>query len=78
MSDFAHYETPTNTSQLVGFIANPNPQIRMLAAEGLIPYSVSQPAIFKTENLLPVKNLTLLTQDHPVRSHAPCDSERPL
>lgn len=39
----------------------------MLAVEGLVPYSVSQPAIFKTENLLPVKNLTLLTQDHPVR-----------
>jgi hypothetical protein len=78
MPKSAHHETPTNISQLVGFIASPNPQIRMLAAEGLIPYSVSQPAIFKTENLLPVKNLTLLTQDHPVRPHAPDDSERTL
>ncbi|KAH7353766.1 HGH1 protein [Plectosphaerella cucumerina] len=62
---------PTELEELVGFIASPNPQIRMLAAEGLIPYSVSQPAIFKTENLLPVKNLTLLTQDHPkIAEHA--------
>ncbi|KAM0328223.1 hypothetical protein ACHAQA_005632 [Verticillium albo-atrum] len=62
---------PTELEELVGFIAHNNPQIRLLAVENLIPYSTSQPAIFKTENLLPVKNLTLLTQDHPkIAEHA--------
>lgn len=52
--------------QLVGFIANPNPQIRLLATENLVPYSTSQPSIFKVDNLQPVKNLKLLVKDHPV------------
>lgn len=62
---------PTELEELVGFIASPNPQIRLVACENLIPFSTAQPAIFKTENLLPVKNLTLLTQDHPkIAEHA--------
>jgi hypothetical protein len=54
--------------QLVGFIAHPNPQIRQVAVENLVPYSLAEPAIFKTENLKPVKNLTILIKDHPVSS----------
>ncbi|KAL9942626.1 hypothetical protein D7B24_004524 [Verticillium nonalfalfae] len=62
---------PTELEELVGFIASASPQIRLLAVENLIPYSTTHPAIFKTENLLPVKNLTLLTQDHPkIAEHA--------
>jgi hypothetical protein len=52
----------------VGFIAHPNPQIRKLATENLVPYSTEQPAIFKTEELLPVKHLKFLIRDHPVRT----------
>jgi hypothetical protein len=51
----------------VGFIANGNPQIRLVALENLIPYSLSQPSIFKAEDMKPVKNLTILLQDHSVR-----------
>jgi hypothetical protein len=51
----------------VGFIAHPNPQIRKLATENLVPYSTEQPSIFKTEELLPVKHLKFLIRDHPVR-----------
>ncbi|ROT40686.1 DUF383-domain-containing protein [Sodiomyces alkalinus F11] len=62
---------PTELEDLVGFIAHPNPQIRKLAVENLVPYSTAQPSIFKTEDLLPVKNLALLMQDHPqIAEHA--------
>jgi hypothetical protein len=50
----------------VGFVAHPNPQIRQVAVENLVPYSTAEPDVFKTENLKPVKNLTLLIRDHPV------------
>lgn len=50
----------------MGFIAHPNPQIRQVAVENLVPYSTAEPAIFKTEDLKPVKNLTILIKDHPV------------
>ncbi|ETS82628.1 hypothetical protein PFICI_04504 [Pestalotiopsis fici W106-1] len=56
---------PTELEELVGFIANPNPQIRLLATENLVPYSTSQPSIFKVDNSQPVKNLKLLVKDHP-------------
>jgi len=43
------------------------------AAENLVGYSSSQPAIFKTAQLTPIKDLKLLVKDHPVggppRSH---------
>jgi hypothetical protein len=39
---------------------------RMVAVENLVPYSLSQPAIFKTDGLLPVKHLKLLVRDYPV------------
>ncbi|KAG5950049.1 hypothetical protein E4U53_005520, partial [Claviceps sorghi] len=50
---------------LVGFIAHANPQIRLAATENLVPYSISEPAIFKTESLKPIKHLKLLIRDHP-------------
>jgi len=36
------------------------------AVENLVPYSVSQPAIFKTNQLLPIKDLKLLVRDYKV------------
>ncbi|KAK4165878.1 hypothetical protein QBC43DRAFT_314435 [Cladorrhinum sp. PSN259] len=56
---------PTELEELVGFIAHPNPQIRSVAIEHLVPYSLSQPSIFKTEDLLPVKHLKFLVKDIP-------------
>ncbi|KAK4197234.1 hypothetical protein QBC40DRAFT_285894 [Triangularia verruculosa] len=62
---------PTELEELVGFIAHPNPQIRLVAIENLLPYSVSDPSIFKTENLTPVKHLKFLVRDHPkIAEHA--------
>ncbi|KAI0098516.1 hypothetical protein GGR51DRAFT_538016 [Nemania sp. FL0031] len=56
---------PTELEELVGLIIDPNPQVRLLAAEHLVPYSISQPNIFKSENLKPVHNLKLLIKDLP-------------
>ncbi|KAI8965757.1 DUF383-domain-containing protein [Daldinia sp. FL1419] len=56
---------PTELEELVGFIADPKPEIRALATEHLVPYSTSQPNIFKADNSKPVKNLKLLIKDHP-------------
>jgi len=50
----------------VGFIAHGNPQIRQVALENLVPYSTTQPSLFKADQLLPVKNLKVLVRDHPV------------
>ncbi|KAI0876249.1 hypothetical protein GGS24DRAFT_241692 [Hypoxylon argillaceum] len=55
----------TELDELVGLIVDPNPQVRLLAAEHLVPYSISQPNIFKSENLKPVHNLKLLIKDLP-------------
>jgi hypothetical protein len=38
------------------------------AVENLVPYSLSQPSIFKTNQLLPIKDLKLLVRDYKVRS----------
>ncbi|KAI5917733.1 hypothetical protein F4810DRAFT_704709 [Camillea tinctor] len=56
---------PTELEELVGLVADPKPEVRVLAAEHLVPYSTSQPAIFKTDNLKPIKNLKILIRDHP-------------
>ncbi|KAI5866630.1 DUF383-domain-containing protein [Durotheca rogersii] len=56
---------PTELEELVGFITDPKPEIRALATEHLVPYSASQPAIFKAEKLKPINNLKLLIKDHP-------------
>jgi hypothetical protein len=52
--------------QLVEFIHHGNTPIRQLAVESLVPYSLSQPAIFKTNQLLPVRDLKLLVRDYAV------------
>ncbi|KAI1811745.1 hypothetical protein GGS20DRAFT_561613 [Poronia punctata] len=56
---------PTELEELVGLVADRNPQVRIIAAEHLVPYSISQPGIFKTEDLQPVQNLKLLIKDVP-------------
>ncbi|KAK8127494.1 hypothetical protein PG984_008602 [Apiospora sp. TS-2023a] len=56
---------PTELEDLVGFIANPSQQIRLVAIENLVPYSTSQPDIFKADKFVPIKNLKLLVKDHP-------------
>ncbi|KAI1431449.1 hypothetical protein GGR50DRAFT_679383 [Xylaria sp. CBS 124048] len=56
---------PTELEELVGLITDRNPQVRILAAEHLVPFSISQPSIFKSENLKPVHNLKLLIKDYP-------------
>ncbi|KAK8118921.1 DNA-binding protein hgh1 [Apiospora kogelbergensis] len=56
---------PTELEELVGFIANPSQQIRLVAIENLVPYSLSQPDIFKADKFVPIKNLKLLVKDHP-------------
>ncbi|KAG6006351.1 hypothetical protein E4U43_000449, partial [Claviceps pusilla] len=56
---------PTELEELVGFIAHANPQIRLTATEHLVPYSTAEPAIFKTDDLKPIKHLKLLVRDHP-------------
>ncbi|KAG6009410.1 hypothetical protein E4U54_008559, partial [Claviceps lovelessii] len=56
---------PTELEELVGFIAHANPQIRLAATENLVPYSTAEPAIFKTDDLKPIKHLKLLVRDHP-------------
>ncbi|RFU34046.1 hypothetical protein B7463_g2317, partial [Scytalidium lignicola] len=55
---------PTELEELVDFISHGNTQIRQLAVENLVPYSTSQPAIFKTNQLLPIKDLKLLVRDY--------------
>ncbi|KAJ8121360.1 hypothetical protein ONZ43_g2167 [Nemania bipapillata] len=57
---------PTELEELVGLIIDRNPQVRLLAAEHLVPYSISQPNIFKSDNLTPVHNLKLLIKDLPI------------
>ncbi|KAL6809456.1 hypothetical protein GGI42DRAFT_240987 [Trichoderma sp. SZMC 28013] len=54
---------PTELEELVGFIAHPNPQIRAVAIENLVPFSESEPSIFKIEQLKPVKHLKFLVRD---------------
>ncbi|KAH8802725.1 DNA-binding protein-like protein HGH1 [Xylogone sp. PMI_703] len=55
---------PTELEELVDFISHGNTQIRQLAVENLVPYSTAQPAIFKTNQLLPIKDLKLLVRDY--------------
>jgi hypothetical protein len=53
-------------AQLVEFIHHGNTPIRQLAVENLVPYSLSQPSIFKVNQLLPVQDLKLLVRDYAV------------
>ncbi|KAH8163889.1 hypothetical protein CIB48_g4347 [Xylaria polymorpha] len=56
---------PTELEELVGLVVDRNPQVRVIAAEHLVPYSISQPNIFKADNLKPIHNLKLLIKDLP-------------
>ncbi|TVY80559.1 Protein HGH1-like protein [Lachnellula suecica] len=55
---------PTELEELVDFVSHGNTQVRQLAVENLVPFSLSQPAIFKTNELLPIKDLKLLVRDY--------------
>lgn len=52
--------------KLIGFVSHPNAQLRLAAIEAAVPYSLSDPAVFKANDLLPVRNLKVLLRDHPV------------
>ncbi|PBP28519.1 DNA-binding protein HGH1, partial [Diplocarpon rosae] len=68
---------PTELEELVEFVSHGNTQVRQLAVENLVPYSATQPAIFKTNELLPVKDLKLLVRDYEVRSSREVMKARP-
>ncbi|KAL8986570.1 MAG: hypothetical protein Q9177_004154, partial [Variospora cf. flavescens] len=55
---------PTELEELVGFLHHGNTQIRQIAAENLVPYSKTQPSIFKNGQLTPIKDLKLLVKDY--------------
>ncbi|EON65399.1 hypothetical protein W97_04637 [Coniosporium apollinis CBS 100218] len=62
---------PTELEELVEFLHHGNTQIRQVAAEHLVGYSSAQPAIFKTGQLTPVKDLKLLVKDYaPIAKNA--------
>lgn len=52
--------------KLIGFVSHPNAQVRLAANEAAVPYSLSDPAVFKVNDHLPVRNLKVLLRDHPV------------
>lgn len=61
-----HFTDNRIHSQLVGLIIDRNPQVQVLATKNLVPFSISQPSIVKTEHLKPIQNLKLLIKDDPV------------
>ncbi|KAI9818681.1 MAG: hypothetical protein M1832_004156 [Thelocarpon impressellum] len=62
---------PTDIEELVEFLHHPNPQLRQIAIENLEGYSLSQPAIFRTADFTPIKDLKLLVRDKPpIAKHA--------
>ncbi|KAK0112066.1 hypothetical protein ONS96_001327 [Cadophora gregata f. sp. sojae] len=60
---------PTELEQLVDFVSHGNTQVRQLAVENLVPYSLTDPTIFKTNDLLPIKDLKLLVRDYEKIAH---------
>ncbi|KAI0482465.1 hypothetical protein GGR56DRAFT_685181 [Xylariaceae sp. FL0804] len=56
---------PTELEELVGLVADPKPEVRAIAAEHLVPYSLSQPSLFKIDKMKPISNFKLLVKDHP-------------
>ncbi|KAK4696053.1 hypothetical protein P7C71_g1807, partial [Lecanoromycetidae sp. Uapishka_2] len=56
---------PTELEELVEFLHHGNTQIRQVATENLVPYSKAEPAIFKSAQLQPIKDLKLLVRDYP-------------
>ncbi|KAJ5798233.1 uncharacterized protein N7503_007529 [Penicillium pulvis] len=55
---------PTVTEELVDFLHHGNSQIRQIACENLVGYSIAQPSLFKRHQLLPIRDLKLLTRDY--------------
>ncbi|KAF2431225.1 DUF383-domain-containing protein [Tothia fuscella] len=49
---------------LVAFLHHGNSQIRQIASENLVGFSTTQHAIFKTDQLLPIKDLKVLVRDY--------------
>jgi hypothetical protein len=62
-------QSKSDVLQLVEFIHHGNTPIRQLAVENLVPYSLSQPSIFKKNQLLPVRDLKLLVRDYAVSEY---------
>ncbi|KAI9836054.1 MAG: hypothetical protein M1819_001665 [Sarea resinae] len=62
---------PTELEELVEFLHHGNTQIRQLAAENVLPYTTSQPSLFKRDQLLPIRDLKLLVKDYtPISKNA--------
>ncbi|MCJ1431120.1 hypothetical protein MMC27_000471 [Xylographa pallens] len=62
---------PTALEELVEFLHHGNTQIRQVSVENLLPFSKTQPAIFKINRLTPVKDLELLVKDYaPIAKNA--------
>ncbi|KAK2760413.1 hypothetical protein FQN54_002483 [Arachnomyces sp. PD_36] len=62
---------PTELEELVEFLHHGNTQIRQIACENLVGFSVSEPALFKRHQLLPVRDLKLLARDYaPIAKNA--------
>ncbi|POS85809.1 hypothetical protein EPUL_001066, partial [Erysiphe pulchra] len=51
-------------SHLISFISHGNSQIRQSALALLVPFSCKDPVIFKSDQLLPVRNLIALVRDY--------------
>jgi hypothetical protein len=57
--------------ELIGFLHHGNTQIRQIACENLVGFSIAQPSIFKRHQLLPVRDLQLLVGDYrPIAKNA--------
>ncbi|KAJ5198425.1 uncharacterized protein N7498_007542 [Penicillium cinerascens] len=62
---------PTELEELVEFLHHGNTQIRQIACETLVGFSTGQPNLFKHQQLLPVRDLKLLTRDYtPIAKNA--------
>ncbi|EEQ86104.2 DNA-binding protein HGH1 [Blastomyces dermatitidis ER-3] len=62
---------PSELEELVEFLHHGNSQIRQIACENLLGYSISQHALFKVHQLLPVRDLKLLVRDYaPIAKNA--------
>ncbi|KAF7713548.1 Uncharacterized protein PECH_000568 [Penicillium ucsense] len=62
---------PTELEELVEFLHHGNTQIRQVAVEHLVGFSTAQPSLFKAHQLLPIRDLKLLSKDYtPIAKNA--------
>nr|POF13204.1 protein hgh1 like [Quercus suber] len=62
---------PSELEELVEFLHHGNTQIRQIATENLVPYSTSQPSLFRYNEFEPIKDLKLLLKDYePIAKNA--------